>query len=331
MNTIEQWVAGDKIQGGRSYQEDRISIALLTGERAEGDRLLLLLADGMGGHAGGAVASETVLRAFQATFDQAAADAADADIAAILRAGVDAANRAVREKQHADPALSEMGSTLVAALIRADTLYWASVGDSPLWVLRDGHLTRLNQDHSMLPLLLDLVELGRLTEDEARNDPRVHQLRSAVSGADLALIDIAADGYPLQAGDLVLVASDGLETLPDEEIAALAARHDGADDIVRALLEGVVAVDAPGQDNASVLAYRVGDERHSLSATLAEMDAPTQGSAARPQSRDVPVETPSARPAAPDEEDEEEKPARKSAGVFAKVINRVNSVFGGGR
>ena len=271
-NAVEQWTAGDQIQGGRDYQEDEFAITLLTGDSEAGDRLLLVLADGMGGHAGGKVASETVVQAFWDGFRQLAAD-----IAANLKVGVRAANEAVRARQQADPALFEMGSTLVAALVRDGHLYWASVGDSLLWVFRNGRLTRLNADHSMRPLLLGLVEIGRMTEEEVRHDSRVHQLRSAIMGEDIPLVDITAVGYPLKSDDVVLLASDGLETLSEAELEALLTRH-GTDArvLVRALLEAVSEADVAHQDNTTALVYRVGDDRHCLHITLDQMEAPTK-------------------------------------------------------
>ncbi len=275
---MEQWTGGDQIQGGRDYQEDEFSVTLLTGDQSAGDRLLLVLADGMGGHAGGAVASQTVVQAFWDGFRQPATD-----IAVNFKAGVDAANEAVRAKQQADPTLSEMGSTLVAALVRDGHLYWASVGDSLLWVFRNGRLNRLNADHSMRPLLLGLVELGRMTEEEALHDPRVHQLRSAITGDDIPMIDIAATGYTLKADDVVVLASDGLETLSEADLTGLMTQHgNDAYALVRALLEAVSVAGVPGQDNTTVLAYRVGTEQHGLSATLAQMEAPTKQASAKP-------------------------------------------------
>ena len=264
-------MAGDQIRGGRAYQEDSFALTLLTGDQSA-DRVLLVLADGMGGHAGGEVASDTVVRAFWAGFRQAAAE-----VATNLQAGVDAANAAVRAKQESDSALSEMGSTLVAALVRDGHLYWASVGDSLLWVFRNGRLNRLNANHSMRPLLLGLVELGRMTEEEVRHDSRVHQLRSAITGDDIPLIDIAANGYPLKADDVVVLASDGLETLSEADLAAVMTQHgNDAYALVRALLQAVTAAGVAGQDNTTVLAYRVGDEQHCLHTTLAQMEAPTK-------------------------------------------------------
>ncbi len=325
-NAVEQWTAGDQIQGGRDYQEDEFAITLLTGERVDGDRLLLVLADGMGGHAGGAVASQTVVQAFWEGFRQPAID-----IAANLNAGVRAANEAVRARQQADPALSEMGSTLVAALVRDAHLYWASVGDSLLWVFRNGRLTRLNEDHSMRPLLLGLVELGRMTEEEVRHDSRVHQLRSAIMGEDIPLIDITNNGYPLEAGDVVLLASDGLETLLEAEMEALLIQHgNDAQSLVRALLETVTESGKAHQDNTTVLAYRVGDEQCCLSTTLAEMEAPTKLAKSKPNKLYIhdepsipetqpPQRTPQTQQTQSTQEAQQTQPTPKTLSVWTKI------------
>ena len=271
MNTVKQWVAGAQIQGGRDYQEDDFSIRLLTdGDNpAEEDRLLLVLADGMGGHAGGAEASRTVVQAFQDAFHHAADSIEDR-----FNAGVSAANGAVKEKQEADPNLSEMGATLVAAVVIGSALYWVSVGDSLLWVFRDGRLHRLNADHSMRPLLQDLVDLGRMTEEEALHDPRANQLRSVIYGDAVPLIDMNADGFALERGDLVVLASDGLETLPDEALVeVIEASADDAEGVVQALLDAITKAGRQGQDNTTVLVYRAGDGTASLHGALAENSA----------------------------------------------------------
>lgn len=189
------------------------------------------------------MASDTVVQAFWTGFRRAAAE-----VATNLRAGVEAANAAVRAKQQSDAALAEMGSTLVAALVLGQRLYWASMGDSGLWLFRAGQLRRLNEDHSMRPLLFDLVELGRMTREEALADPRAHHLRSAITGRDLPLVEIAADGYRLKADDVVLLASDGLEVLSEARISGLnAQRGTDARGLARALLDAVD--EASGQDN----------------------------------------------------------------------------------
>ena len=169
-----------------------------------------------------------------------------------------AANEAVRVKQQSAFSLSDMGATLVAALVIGPVLYWVSVGDSLLWLFRDGELLRLNEDHSMRPLLLELAEAGELSEEEILYHPAAHQLRSVVHGRDLPLVDMAAEGYPLEAGDVILLASDGIETLSAAALTkTLQAHADDAGALTQALLDGVAAAGAPRQDNTTVLAYRV--------------------------------------------------------------------------
>ena len=275
MNAVKQWVAGEQIQGNRNYQEDDFSISLLSDDRdsLDEDRVLLVLADGMGGHAGGAVASKTVVQVFQEGFYRHAAG-----IAERFNAGIETANNAVKEKQQADPNLSEMGCTLVAALVVGSTLYWTSVGDSILWLFRQGRLQRLNADHSMKPLLLDLVELGRMTEEEALSDSRINQLRSAIFGDEVPLIDMNADGFRLERGDLVLLATDGLETLSEEGMTGvIKAGANDAEEIVNALLDAVARAGVRGQDNTTALVYRVGEGNDSLHGALAGTSATGQG------------------------------------------------------
>ena len=258
MDALERWIAGGQIQGARARQEDAYSITPLP-ERdgAEGDSWLLVAADGMGGHAGGDVAAATVNQAFEEGFTQAGRSQ-DATVEARLEAGLMAANEAVRVKQQSAFSLSDMGATLVAALVIGPVLYWVSVGDSLLWLFREGELLRLNEDHSMRPLLLELAEAGELSEEEVLNHPAAHQLRSVVHGRDLPLVDMAAEGYPLEAGDVVLLASDGIETLSVDALTkTLQAHADDAGVLTQALLDSVDAAGAPRQDNTTVLAYRV--------------------------------------------------------------------------
>lgn len=257
MDALERWIAGGQIQGDRARQEDAYSITPLPEqEGAEEDGWLLALADGMGGHAGGDVAAATATEAFEEGFIQVGRGP-DATVEARLDAGLRAANEAVSAKQRSDFSLSDMGATLVVALVIGPVLYWVSVGDSLLWLFRDGELLRLNEDHSMRPLLLELAEAGELSREEVLNHPVAHQLRSVVHGRDLPLVDMAAEGYPLAAGDVVLLASDGVETLSEEALTAtLQAHADDAGALTRALLDSVAAAGVPRQDNTTVLAYR---------------------------------------------------------------------------
>ena len=249
---FDDLLAGDQIAGTRAYQEDDFRIVGFPDGDPDGCDLLLVLADGMGGHWGGAQASRLAVSTFGDTFGQTTGG-----IGARLRASLDAANAAVGQYAAAHAPYAGMGCTLVACgVTNAAAAHWISVGDSPLWRLRaGGGMERLNADHSMRPVLENLVRLGRMTEEEI-NGGAVHQLRSAVMGEELTLVDEDASPVQLGIGDGIVLASDGLETLSEEEICRLCAGRRPAATVVSDLLDAVEAVGRPSQDNTTAVVYR---------------------------------------------------------------------------
>ncbi len=162
MKGLSGQVAGDQIAGARDYQEDAFEVSEL--RKGDAYELLLVLADGMGGHAGGERAGKLAVATFIAHFERAGDVAGDVAGDAAphlnlrLRSALDAANAAIGEDAAKDSRYAEMGCTLLACLITGSALHWVSVGDSPLWLLRGAHMPRLNAAHSMRPVLEDLVE-----------------------------------------------------------------------------------------------------------------------------------------------------------------------------
>ena len=250
--TSVEWqpVAWRRWQGARPYQED--DFGLLEGDFAgEGGApaVLMVLADGMGGEVGGATASHCVVQAFERHFP-ASRRATDLRLNECLTA----ATRALHDRISADPELDGMGSTVVAALYDGRHLSWLSVGDSPMWLFTGGRLVRLNADHSMGPFLDRLAELGEISPEEARRDGRRHMLRSAVTGSEVDLIDSVHRSCRLGSGDCLLLASDGLQTLTEEEIERLlGSAHDDPEAAADALLSAVRAAAPPNQDNVTFL------------------------------------------------------------------------------
>ncbi len=251
MQKLSDPFAGNQIAGGREYQEDAFKICELPNSKSK--ELLLLLADGMGGHVGGARASKLAVDTFAKSF---ADSDMDSDIEQRLRESLDAANVAIATDTETNPQYTSMGCTLLACLISGNELHWLSVGDSPLWILHGKGITRLNDDHSMRPLLQDLVELGRMSAEELAEDPRVNQLRSAVTGEDLSLVDQSTSPCPLAVNDQIILASDGVETLTNDEISHFCQEQDNPEQVVATLLDDIDARQVPGQDNATVVAYR---------------------------------------------------------------------------
>lgn len=246
-------------KGARTYQED--SSALWpegSAEAASGDTggsagvLIAALADGMGGHAGGAIASQMICEQFMGT------SAGPQPSREMLLAGLEAANIAVAETIMARPELTGMGSTLIGACFTGEGLMWVSVGDSPLYLYRRGEVALLNEDHSLAPALDQLAREGKITEIQARQDPRRHMLRSAITGEDLELVDVSKKPLQLEDGDLVILASDGIHTLELDEIARIVTAYgrDGAKPVAEALIRAVENMRAPHQDNTTVIVVK---------------------------------------------------------------------------
>lgn len=247
-------------QGARQYQEDTAVFwpgtddPFLPGPsaRANGE-LVAVLADGMGGHAGGALASRMACEQFLAAVVEEEGPAVKR-----LLGALEAANAAIAGKVAANPVLSGMGSTLVGAMFGPGGVEFVSVGDSPLLLFRHGKIAHLNEDHSLAPELDRLAAAGHITVEEARRDPRRHMLRSAVTGEEIDLVDVSQGPLAIELGDYVILASDGLHTLDDGEIERVVAAYaeDGAAAVASALIRAVESVRDPHQDNATVVAVR---------------------------------------------------------------------------
>ena len=253
MKRLDGRFAALQIPGNRPYQED--DYGLLDGRDLGIDgneHAMVLVADGMGGHVGGATASGLLCKTFVESYQRASGPIADR-----LRDCLADANAALADAIAENPHLMGMGTTLVAAVISQRGIEWISVGDSPMWLFREGRLRRLNADHSMASVFEDLVAAGRMSAEEAATDPKRHALRSAVMGDEIRLIDVSSQPVAIKKGDRLLLASDGLMTLDDGEIARILqhTRNATLEDSARALIEAVTAVEHPHQDNTTVLLY----------------------------------------------------------------------------
>ena len=271
MNELDGSFAARQIPGKREYQED--DYGLLDGRDLGLDgseHSMLLVADGMGGHVGGATASGLLSKTFVEAYPQASGPVVDR-----LRDCLEAGNKAIAEAIAENPELDSMGSTVVAAVVSSEGLNWISVGDSPLWLFRKGQLERLNADHSMAPVLADLVAKGDMTEEDAARDPRRHSLRSAVMGDDIHLIDVSSQPVAVEKGDRVVLASDGLLTLSNQEISAILKKTQDAplEDSAAALIQAVEAAEHPYQDNTTILLYAPAEDMELTAATIGKEEA----------------------------------------------------------
>jgi protein phosphatase len=228
---------------------------------------LYAVADGMGGHRGGEVASRTAIEGLRAAF--ASGSAIDE---AIVRA-----NQAVISKAVGDAELTGMGTTLTAVTIAGPgELLIGHVGDSRAYLVHDGTLTRLTDDHSLVE---ELVRDGRLTPEQAESHPQ----RAIVTRALGVDPDVDVDLYPVHVvdGDRLLICSDGLTTMVRERDVERIARTERdpqhtADALVAA------ANEAGGDDNITVIVIDVLESD-------AQASAPVDGSGASPVAESAPV------------------------------------------
>ncbi|SFM63230.1 PP2C family protein-serine/threonine phosphatase [Marinobacter zhejiangensis] len=226
---IAVWSAA-QIQGTRDYQEDRYGVVENNAIFYRGKRYpfepglfpahysLYVLADGMGGMGHGEQAASTVVEAFIETFINLGNDALPP--MERLRAALDEANQAIARIVAREPDKQGMGATLIALLWdRQDsTLNWLSVGDSLLQRYRDQALTTLNQKHTYQQLAqrhADQGDANRAAELAALGNT----LSSAVDGQPIPEVDQPDQPLPVNGGDLIILASDGLETLSDQQVS----------------------------------------------------------------------------------------------------------------
>lgn len=245
----EKDFAGRQTQGARALQEDAYAFSEIIGGDGESEGMLVVVADGMGGHTAGERASELALKSFVDAFHRASSGRRKR-----LSKALAAANDAIARELKRESGCKGMGTTLLAATITSDGIEWISVGDSPLYLYRSGTLTRLNEDHSLRPVLKEMAELGKISSLEPEKISSGNVLRAALTGDEIALIDQPRTPVSLQTGDVILAATDGIHTLTEANIMTVCAEAATMDASVVAanIVQAVRAVDKPRQDNTTV-------------------------------------------------------------------------------
>jgi protein phosphatase len=249
------------------------------------------VADGMGGHQAGEVASAAALRPIEELDGQPFDDERDATEA--LRTAIEAANSNVVSQAKADPNLAGMGTTLTAVMVRGTQLHLAHVGDSRAYLLRDGeHINQLTTDHTLVE---QLVQDGRLSRDEISTHPQ----RSVITRAIGVEATVDVDMFPplvLQPGDQVLLCSDGLTgVVSDEQLTDLLLSDADGDTVVTQLIQ--TANDAGGPDNITVVLLRVEEDNGAGASAgdqteaIREDSGPVAAAATSPPPRSIQIRT----------------------------------------
>ena len=244
MNRVTQHisVAFKSEKGRRPANED--AGLVLTSEELGDVEGLFIVADGMGGRASGSVASKMAVNAVRDSF---LSKAHSEDLAALLSESIRAANKVVYNEAQAKPELEGMGTTCVAAAIRDRRVYFAHMGDSRIYLLRDGRLDILTEDHSFVA---EQVRAGKITEQDARKS----RFRNVIMKA----IGLEPDAEPttgsteFRPGDVLLLCTDGLSgPVKDDEIADILLDSSDPDEACDRLVNA--ALRNGGSDNVTAL------------------------------------------------------------------------------
>src|SRR5687767_14601080 len=208
---------------------------------------LFVVADGMGGAQAGEVASEMAVD----SFDGGLGNGSPAE--GLVRV-IQEANRRIHDRSRSDEQAAGMGTTCTAAYVGESEVTIAHVGDSRAYLWRDGELTRLTRDHSLVG---ELVARGKLTEEQAESHPQRSVITRALGPE--ANVEVDVDAFPARAGDVFLLCSDGLTSMVHEPQlkSLLADRERPLEQTGRMLI--AAANDAGGRDNITVILFRVED------------------------------------------------------------------------
>ena len=227
---------------------------------------LFAVADGMGGAQAGEIASKLAAAALEDT-DSGALSGEDRVTSLIQEA-----NRRVYERSNEDPTASGMGTTMTVALVEGDVVTFGHVGDSRAYLLRDGRMEQLTEDHS---LVNELMKSGKLSPEEAETHPQ----RSVITRALGTDPDVDVDSFTIEAhvGDVFLICSDGLtDMVDDEEILGVLDRHH--DDLDRATKSLVSAANrGGGEDNITVVAFAIAADGDTATMPVAAEDDTLHG------------------------------------------------------
>ena len=238
-----------------SYQISSFTIS----EDDETPVLLAVIADGIGGHKAGEVASKIAV----ATITSSVAESDGSDPIWILKSALLEANHAITVEAEDDDSRSGMGSTVVCALIIDQALYIATLGDSRIYLIRDRVVQQLNVDHTWVQ---EAVDSGVITLEEARNHPRRHLIRSYLGSSSPIQPDLrlylslaenqeqakANQGLPIVPGDQVLLCTDGLTDLvSDEEILEILESGGDQEELMKKLVD--MANLRGGHDNITII------------------------------------------------------------------------------
>lgn len=227
----------------RQHNEDSVMYRIPeTGDRDAKFGMLAVVADGMGGHAAGEIASQIAARAFHTVYYES-----DLPVPQTLARAFASANTVIQQQAAITPEFAGMGTTCTVLVARDNMLWLGHVGDSRAYMVRDGQVHQLSEDHT---LVARLVKDGKMTAEEARSSPERNVLVKALGVKPDIEPLIWSEGLPLRESDRFLLCSDGLHDLVDNDTIKSTITENTPADACQILIG--LARDAGGHDNISV-------------------------------------------------------------------------------
>lgn len=243
--------ASYSVIGDRPHQEDAVYIS--SEEESSGElanRILAVVCDGMGGMTNGGLASATAIQMIKDAFEQVK-QAKTVNIPNFLISGIKSIDKTVYEIPRENDRGS--GTTMVAVIIEDNQLYWASVGDSRIYIWHDGVLRQVTRDHNYMMRLQEMVNQGLLTQKDADFNRQREALISFLGIGDVSLMDVNTEPFEMQGGDIVLLSSDGMtKVLSEEQIADILKEDISVQEKAEKLVETSVNINVRLQDNTTV-------------------------------------------------------------------------------
>lgn len=244
--------------GNRQYQQDAVYVSkskILAANKKT--RVLGVVCDGMGGMADGGKASQTAIQMMVQGFAQIE-KASSVNIPGFFRQGIQAVDKTIYNFPKENGKGS--GTTMVAVIAEDNKLYWASVGDSRIYIIRGGSMKQVTRDHNYWLRLQEMVAAGQMSQEEAMGKRQKEALISFLGIGNVSLMDINTQPFEMQTGDTVMLCSDGItKTLPDEQIKKIiTADIVSLEEKAKTLVRAAVTNNTHSQDNTSVaiLQYR---------------------------------------------------------------------------
>lgn len=256
---IEVYVGASSVMGRRKEQQDAIKTDDFYAY-VENEKMISVLCDGMGGLTGGEKASALCTSIVRNTFHS---DEEYASVPEFYRTVITRADDAVGDLKNPLGKPLGAGTTLVSVVIDGDELYWASVGDSRIYIIRDNEILCITKDHNFLMLLNERVKKGEITQEEANSNPKKEALVSFIGMGGVRYIDMNSRGFRLRNEDYIVLCSDGLyRSMTQDEIKTIVCSFSQDTQQAAEMLTGVaLSKNLKNQDNTSVVVIKYKDLR----------------------------------------------------------------------